>query len=56
MFGLRGLVVVWRGESEAKRNWDRRTLLILLGFAGGVFLLLEDCRFSIAWASHLRLL
>jgi len=41
------------GESEAGRSWDRRTLVVLLGFAAGVFLLMGGLSLWIAWASHL---
>jgi 4-amino-4-deoxy-L-arabinose transferase-like glycosyltransferase len=41
------------GEGGADRSWDRRTLLTLLGFAGGVFLLLGAMSLWITWASHL---
>jgi 4-amino-4-deoxy-L-arabinose transferase-like glycosyltransferase len=41
------------GEGGGERAWDRRTLLTLLGFAGGVFLLLGTLSLWIAWASHL---
>ncbi|HSS49591.1 MAG TPA: hypothetical protein VLX28_11665, partial [Thermoanaerobaculia bacterium] len=42
-----------REESTPERAWDRRTLLTLLGFAGGVFLLLGALSLWIAWAPHL---
>jgi 4-amino-4-deoxy-L-arabinose transferase-like glycosyltransferase len=41
------------GEGAAERAWDRRTLITLLGFAGGVFLLLGALSLWIGWASHL---
>jgi 4-amino-4-deoxy-L-arabinose transferase-like glycosyltransferase len=40
-------------EGGVERAWDRRTLLTLLGFASGVFLLLGTLFLGIAWAPDL---
>jgi 4-amino-4-deoxy-L-arabinose transferase-like glycosyltransferase len=45
--------VAWWLAGAGERAWDRRTLLTLLGFAGGVFLLLGALSLWIGWASHL---
>ena len=45
--------VAWWLAGVGERAWDRRTLLTLLGFAGGVFLLLGALSLWIAWAPHL---
>jgi len=41
------------GEGGAGRSWDRRALLILLGFAAGLTLLLSAAALGIAWAPRL---
>ncbi|HEV7509501.1 MAG TPA: glycosyltransferase family 39 protein [Thermoanaerobaculia bacterium] len=41
------------GENGSERAWDRRTLLTLLGFASGVFLLLGALSLWVGWALHL---
>lgn len=49
-------VAWWLASASAggvERAWDRRTLLALLGFAGGIFLLLGTLFLGIAWTPHL---
>jgi len=41
------------GDNASERAWDRRTLLTLLDFAGGIFMLLGGLSLWIGWASHL---
>lgn len=41
------------GGNGSERAWDRRALLTLLDFAGGIFLLLGGLSLWIGWASHL---
>ncbi|MFY9820474.1 MAG: glycosyltransferase family 39 protein [Thermoanaerobaculia bacterium] len=45
--------VAWWLAGAGERFWDRRTLLILLGFAGCVFLLLGGLSLWIGWAPYL---
>lgn len=45
--------VAWWLEGAGEHAWDRRTLLTLLGFAGGVFVLLGGLSLWIGWAPHL---